>query len=200
MLRQERKLKFSVTDSLRVRILDVARQFDINKGGHYDSSGGMVVNVWCSPDDKPVCWDVPIDAGALDYQREFVGTIRFEHLPDDTYRLELEASPYELDRERPRNRKPTTEELTQCLDWIEAKSQELIRLADLHPDIVGLKCPFCDHIHPSGELLNDMLTHIQDTHRVTIVGLTLSDPPYITVDGGDEHKLETAEEFTYDQI
>jgi hypothetical protein len=193
--RQERKLKIKVTDSLRIRMLDVARQFDINKGGHYDGSGGMVVNVWCAPDDKPVCWDVPINQGGLDYPREFVGTIRFELLTDDTYQLELEALPYELYRERERPRKPSEAELGQCLNWIEVKAQELLRLADLHPDIVGLKCPFCNYIHPTGELLNDMLTHIQDVHGTSILGLTLSDPPYITVDGGAKHNLEPAEQF-----
>lgn len=193
--RRDRKTNLSVPDSLRDRILHVGSQFDINKGGHYDASGGMVVNVWCAPDDKPACWDAPIDCGALDHAREFVGTIRFEELTDGTYRLELEASPYELYHFRKRDKKPTDAELEVCLDWLEVKAQELVRLADLHPDVVGLRCPLCEFILPPGQLLNDMIGHVQTEHKVVVLGLTLSNPPYLTLDGGKRHHLHPAEQF-----
>ncbi len=193
--RRNRKTNINVPDSLRDRIIRVGSQFDINKGGHYDGSGGMVVNIWCAPDDKPACWDAPIDKGALHYPREFVGTVRFEETADDIYRLELEASPYELYSFRPRLNKPTDEELEECLDWIEVKTQELVRLADLHPDVVGLQCPLCEFILPPGQLMNDMIGHVRDEHKVAAVGLTLSDPPYLTTDGGKRHYLKPAEQF-----
>lgn len=193
MTRQQRKLAITIPDNLRVKMLHVARQFDINKGGHYDSSGGMVVNVWCAPDDKPECWDTPITADALDYPREFAGTIQFTDLDDDTCAIEIEASPYNLDCERPKHNKPGTGEMVQCLDWIEKKTLELVRLSDLHPEIVGLKCPFCEFVLPSGELLNSMIGHTQ-THGVAIDGITLSDPPYLTVNG-KRYDLTPMEKF-----
>src|SRR5262249_62215855 len=40
------------------RLLATGRAFDLETGGLSDARSG-VINVWCSPDDKPACWHRP---------------------------------------------------------------------------------------------------------------------------------------------
>lgn len=132
LTRKERQLTVTFPDKMRRQMIQIAAALDINKAGYYDGSGGMVVNVWCGPEDKPDCWDVPITKGALHYHREFLGTIRFNELSGDSYQIVIEASPYELYEKRPRHRKPSPEEMDEILDWIEKKAKELLNLAETH--------------------------------------------------------------------
>lgn len=136
--RQTRSLSLTIPDAFRKQLLKTGQVYDINQGGHYDSSGCMVVNVWCAPDDKPSCWDQEIDQGALDYPREFVGTISFQSLLGGDYRIELEASPYQLKNYRAK--RPNEHDLESCLDWMEKKTRELIKLANAEESF-GLVLP-----------------------------------------------------------
>lgn len=55
-------------------LLQKSHDLDLNKGGVYDGRGGCI-NVWCAPEDKPTDWQWEITKAALNYPREFVGTI-----------------------------------------------------------------------------------------------------------------------------
>lgn len=55
-------------------LLQTSYALDLNKGGIYDGRGGCI-NVWCAPEDKPQDWRWEITKAALNYPREFVGTI-----------------------------------------------------------------------------------------------------------------------------
>lgn len=189
MNRKELALNIRVTRTYIMRLMEVGRQFDINKNGLYDASGGMAINIWCSPEDKPTCWNAKIDAGSLNHPREFVGTLRLEWIDDNHATLHVEASPYELSRNH--KSRPTDDDLDSCLTWLTEKANDLFRLADVHPDILGTQCPFCKHILPNGELLNDLIEHIRIVHHIRTRSVTLGDPTTIDTDRG-VYKLKNA--------
>jgi hypothetical protein len=84
------------------KILDVAKELDVNKGGLYDARAGCV-NIWCSPEDKPQCWPKEVLQGTLNYPRDYVAGIYWEwnwENDKDRAALYLEVEPYELERHR----------------------------------------------------------------------------------------------------
>src|SRR5262245_32310263 len=180
-------------DLLR-QLLAAGRGWDLNSGGLYDARSG-VVNIWCSPDDKPACWDRPISRGGLRYPREYVGGLGWEW-PDDDHHAELyvEATPYALLERKPR-RPLTEQDWQEILAWLREKALGLIRLARLEPRVVGACCPFCSFVLPAGELLNGLLEHVAAAHpEVGLRGLTLGDPPVLGTDRGD-FPIRPAERF-----
>jgi hypothetical protein len=46
------------------QLLATEGAWDLERGGLYDARSG-VINIWCSPHDKPACWDRPISKGGL---------------------------------------------------------------------------------------------------------------------------------------
>ena len=198
-----RDLGLVVTRSLIERIRDTARAFDINRGGHADNRSGCV-NWWCSPDDHPACWTAPIWPGGLDYPRDLVGTLDWDWPDQDHCRLYVEASPYELlDHlrrtltDRPmRERVPSPADWAQILDWLEEKARELVRLADLAPSVVGVACPFCDWVLPSGRLLNELVAHVAAQHE-PVTQLVLGDTVKIGTLSG-VYALRPVESFAAD--
>lgn len=127
MRSKEINLGIAVTKIYYMTLQEVCRDLDINKGGHYDA-GGMAINIWCSDEDKPSIWDIPINRGALNYPREFVGTLRVEWLSDKMGTLSLEAQPMEISRAKRRDL--TDNELEVCLEWLKSKTEAIIKLAD----------------------------------------------------------------------
>src|SRR6185312_15828366 len=91
----QRDLKLVIDKRRRENILRTGHDMDIDKGGLYDSRSGCV-NIWCSPEDKPACWDAPITQGDLDYAREVVGSLFFDWTDDDFMRVLVDATPYDL--------------------------------------------------------------------------------------------------------
>jgi hypothetical protein len=180
-------------DLLR-QLLATGRAWDLERGGLYDARSG-VVNIWCSPDDKPACWDVKITPGGLSHPREYVGALGWEWLDDDQAELHVEAAPYALLDHR--RRKPLTEqEWQEVLAWLREKAMGLVRLARLEPQVVGTRCPFCSFVLPAGELLNDLLTHIAANHAdVSLRGVVLGEAIVLQTDRG-EFILQPVERFT----
>lgn len=133
---QERNLNLVVTNDTVCKMLAVGREFDLNKNGPFDSRMGCV-NFWCSPNDRPSCWDAPIIPAALDYPRSFVGTLywRWSHneilQENDKAELFISADAYELAD----SRKISLEDWKIILDWVEEKVKFLIRMAQIHPDV-----------------------------------------------------------------
>ena len=87
--------------SMREKILRAAQIHDFEHGGIFDA-GCAAVNLWCSPEDKPACWDVPVTAGGLPAPRDFVATCSLNMesyaIPGgaDRWTLSLEITPYEM--------------------------------------------------------------------------------------------------------
>jgi len=137
----------------------VARREDINKGGLYDARGGGAINIWCSPEDKPVGYGYEIKKGILDYPRDFVASI----LPDyqkggeNKVLLEMEVSP-ERGGTEPigREREPTQAEL----NWSIQKLKELVEKGEIEGTSEEvLICPICGE-EPKVILFNDFVEHI----------------------------------------
>jgi len=70
-------------------LLDKALEYDINKGGFYDARIA-VINLWCSPEDKPINWEeVLITPKGLKYPRAYVGGIHGQYLAPGEWPEEL---------------------------------------------------------------------------------------------------------------
>jgi hypothetical protein len=175
------------------RLLRAGSGFDLEQDGHYDACSGLI-NVWCSPDDRPACWDAPITPGAFPHPREYVGAIGWDWQDDGQAALYVEAAPYALLKSRPR--RPLGEEAwAEILAWLREKALALVRLAALLPREVGTSCPFCEFVRPAGELLNGLLEHVAAAHpAVHLRGVILGGTPVLQTDQGD-HPLRTAERF-----
>ena len=184
-MHERRDLDIVLTRNQLFNLHRTAQAFDLNKGGCFDSRSGCV-NCWASPEDKPACFDVPIEQGALKYPRELVGSLYFTWTDDNTVSLWIEQCCYAMsdsDIGR-RARKLTPEQIDGLLDWTEAKVQELVRLSALCPDVGGLKCPCCNYVLPVGRLFNELIDHIQTVHPgFGLRGITLGDG--IVLDGVD---------------
>lgn len=175
------------------KILSAGHAFDINKGGLYDARSG-VVNIWCSPDDRPLCWEVAVTCGGLDYPRAYVGALNWDWLDDDRVVLHIEADPHDLLDRHPR-RPLTDAEWADILGWLRRHALALVRLAALAPREVGTRCPLCPFVLPAGELLNDLLDHIAGQHpAVNVQGIDLSHTPVLRTDRGNL-PLSPAEQF-----
>lgn len=174
------------------KLLDVGNQFDLEKNGLFDARSG-VVNIWCSPDDKPSCWNIEVTQGGLSHPREYVGALGWDNYDeaDDTWELYIEATPYTLrDHKSPKDQWSgkwtaiTDEEWDSLMKWVGEKANMLIRLAELHPTVVGTRCPFCDFVLPAGEILNILVDHVFQTHRIHIKSVTLGDPTVLETEKG----------------
>jgi hypothetical protein len=80
----------------------------------------------------------------------------------------------------------TDADVASCLDWLEAKALELVRLARLRPTVIGTHCPWCpDWVLYRGEVFDRLLDHVADAHPdVTIWGVSLGDPCTLTTTRG----------------
>jgi hypothetical protein len=144
------------------QLLATGQAWDLERGGLYDARSG-VINIWCSPHDKPACWDRPISKDGLRHPREYVGGLAWEWQGDDQADLYVEAAPYGLIDQR--WREPLTErDWQEILASLREKALGLVRLARLEPQILGVGCPFCSFVLPMEELLNDLLSHIGAAH------------------------------------
>jgi hypothetical protein len=175
------------------RLLATVYAFDLERDGHYDACSG-IINVWCSPDDRPACWDAPITPDAFPHPREYVGAIGWGWQDDGEAALYVEAAPYALLKCRPR--RPLGEEAwAEILVWLREKALALVRLANLQPREVGTCCPFCEFILPAEELLNGLLEHVAAAHpTVQLRGVVLGGIPVLQTEHG-HHPLRTAERF-----
>jgi len=197
----QKQLNIKGTREFIARLLATGRAFDVNKDGLYDARSGAI-NVWCSPTDKPACWTHEITKGDLKYPREYVGGLYWDWLDDNSVQFRLDCTPYQMLEHIKKERKPrwnapilTDDEWNEIVGWLERKVLELLRLADLHPEIGGTKCPFCDYVLPPDELLNTIIEHIDNMHReVEVTGVCLGREACINTKAGD-YVLRAVEKF-----
>lgn len=108
----------------------VAKILDVEKGGHFDGRLGAI-NIWCSPSDKPLCWNEEIKGGK--FLLDFVGTIRWEEVDNGFYQLYLEATPFELLEDGFSGRWDTIlpEDYEIIFHWMEEKVETLLQLSKI---------------------------------------------------------------------
>lgn len=189
---QERNLNVAVDNATIFKILAVGREFDLEKNGLYDARMGCV-NVWCSPEDKPNCWDSPIIPAALKYPRSFVGTLYWEWNEEcNEAKLSMSAEAYELKDKKKRERGEV--DWDNIFDWLQEKIWFLVRMAKIHPKAVGHKCPICDFVLPIDRLINELLVHMEE--HGTVEGLVLRGAEKtLVLLNGQSYPLEVVEEF-----
>src|SRR5579884_3476858 len=166
------------------QLLATGQAWDLERGGLYDARSGAI-NIWCSPHDKPACWDRPISKGGLRHPREYVGGLSWEWQDDEQADLYVEAAPYALIDQR--RREPLTErDWQEILSWLREKALGLVRLARLEPQVVGVGCPFCSFVLPVEDLLNELLTHIGAAHPdANMRGIVLGEAIVLQTDRGE---------------
>jgi hypothetical protein len=117
---RELEVKIGIVGSDQIaKIKMIARELDIERGGHFDSRN-RAVNIWCSPEDKPDSWEATIDQCCLNYPRCIVGTLQWEWLPNNDAELTLYTCPYELEEQD----KPI--DLEDLVKWLQGKVSFLI--------------------------------------------------------------------------
>lgn len=162
----------------------MGHEFDINKDGLYDARSGAV-NFWCSPEDKPTCWNAEIIPGSLNYPRAYVGSVSWDWQDDLTQaELFLEASPYDL------KKNPTEKEWESVFEWLEKQFKGLMRLVGMHEDVYGTRCPFCDFVLGKEYMLNGLIEHIHEIHQKQVQSVILATPTTLEIEG-NEYPLET---------
>jgi hypothetical protein len=157
------------------KLLAVGSEFDVGNGGLFESGAGSV-QIWCSPEDKPLGWDRPITRGAFPEPRELVGALSWDWTGDDEAELTVQAYPYELlprgGRGGDQWQQIPEETWSAVMDWLKEKAWELVRLAQMHETHLGCGCPFCDYMVPAGKLLDGLVAHVAQEHgRVKSVTL-----------------------------
>ena len=124
---RRRQLPLRLAKDAIWQLLAISRQEDIEQGGLCDARSGCV-NFWCSPEDKPACWDAKIRAGALAYPRSYVGALDWEWSEDETATLFVAVSPYDLLDERAAQELPA-EDWNELFRWTQEKAGELVAQA-----------------------------------------------------------------------
>jgi len=134
------------------RMLEIAHEKDLNRGGIYDARIAAI-NLWVAPEDKPSDWTFPITKGALNYPREFLGGIHGEYEGEfvkllvhiTNYSRERLARESDLPYEAKEAIRKLAREGTRAeWEWAERKVKELIDQAkEIQYREKVLMCPVC---------------------------------------------------------
>jgi len=182
------KLIGKVSKEVWQKMLQIAHELDLNKGGLYDARLAAI-NIWVSPKDKPGDWKFPITKGALNYPREYLATIYGKRIGDDVIELYLSVKNYvrrdyaercleefdwvEYKRQRDLSEKGTSEEWK----WAMEKAKWLIEQAkreSVFKDI--MYCPFCGEEFKEIKVFNEFISHL--TTHVEVKSVILTDEGY----------------------
>jgi len=138
------------------KMLEIARDYDLNRNGLYDARSGAI-NIWVSPDDKPVDWNFKITRGALKYPRAFLATI-YSKIENDEVELEVEIANYSRREwiksmwEKGEINYSDYREMLKRVSggtkdewkWVIEKVEWLIDLAEKEKNFISvLRCPYC---------------------------------------------------------
>ena len=176
--RYERKFGKVSVDVWR-KMLQIAYDLDLNKGGVYDARGGCV-NLWVAPEDKPEDYTWEISKGALKYPRNFLASICGQYV-DDEVELYLVIHNYarrdhaewllnhsnisykEYKTMLELSEKGTKEEWR----WVIEKANWLIEMAKKESVFKEIAyCPFCGKEFPNLQIFNDFVLHISSHVKV----------------------------------
>ena len=176
------------------KMLKIAHELDLNKGGICDARSGAI-NLWVSPEDKPSDYIWEITKGALNYPREYLAGLYGQFVDENTVELYLEITNYaRMDeaRERFKRGEISWMEFKEIVDlaergtdeewrWTMEKVNWLIEQAkaeSVFKEIVY--CPFCGREFPELKLFNEFVEHIASHVKVKAV-----------IMGGDGWLIET---------
>jgi hypothetical protein len=178
--RFERRLG-TVNRDVWFKMLQIAHDFDLDKGGLYDARSGAI-NIWCSPEDKPDDYMFEITRGALNFPRNFMASI-YGQFTRSGKNVELYLVIHNYGREDHakallNDGKISWREYKDMLElvergtpsewrWVEDKARWLIETArkeSVFKDIVF--CPFCGVEFPELQLFNDFVLHIMKHTKV----------------------------------
>ncbi len=172
------------------KMLQIAQELDLNKGGIYDARLAAI-NIWVSPEDKPEDWTFPITKGALNFPREFIAAIYGEYVDNDNVKLHLEVTNYaRMDYAEQRfNEEFGWEEYERQIGlaktgteaewrWAVEKAKWLMSQAEkenVFADIVY--CPFCGQEFKELKLFNDFIEHL--TTHVTVKSIIITSEGHV---------------------
>jgi len=140
----------------------VARDEDIDKGGLYDSRGSGI-NIWCSPEDKPVGYGYEIETAALDYPRDFIASILPERKENKVV-LELKVEPERAGTEFGKETVPTKMEK----EWAIEKLDELVEKGANEGVMEEyIICPICGQ-EQDVTVFNEFVKHLIEEHKLEI--------------------------------
>jgi hypothetical protein len=105
----------------------VARSCGQSRDGPYEDRVDYI-NLWCTPYDKPRCWDLQFRTGEGQFPREHVGTLSWRNAPAQRVELMLHVDAYNLRRTR-RKWQLGRRDLKQVREWMQAKALSLVRAA-----------------------------------------------------------------------
>jgi hypothetical protein len=181
--RFERKLGV-VSRDVWLKMLQIAHDLDLNKGGVYDARSGAI-NLWVAPDDKPVDYTWEITKGALNFPRNFLASIYGQFVDgDDNVELYLVIHNYarrDFAKYLLNHSNISYEEYKAMLElaekgtdeewkWATDKAKWLIDAAEKESVFKEIAyCPFCGKEFPDLQLFNDLVTHIATHVKVKAV-------------------------------
>jgi len=176
------------------KMLKIAHELDLNKGGVYDARSGAI-NLWVAPEDKPSDYVWSIDKGALSYPRNYLAGLYGQFVDEDTVELYLTITNYarrdyarwllnhsNISYEEYKAMEELAEKGTESeWKWAMEKVKWLIEQAEreaVFKEIVY--CPFCGKEFPELKLFNEFVEHVAIHTKVKAV-----------IMGGDGWLIET---------
>jgi len=156
------------------RMLDIAMDQDLDKGGLYDARLAAI-NIWCSPSDKPNDFTEPILRGRLRYPRAYVATIYAYHTNKGDVVLTLSVE----------------KDSRETFRWAKEKAINLIENAEREQFAEKIViCPFCNRKFHDLKLFNEFVNHL--AKHVKIKSVILSSEGYLIE---TEHGVITPREY-----
>jgi len=167
------------------KMLEVARELDLDEGGIYDARSSAI-NIWVSPQDKPEDYNLKITKGALKYPRAYLATIYGKTVSKDEVQLFLDVCNYDKHdlveekfnkgiisyKDYLKGIKEANKGTVFEWNWAKRKLEWLIDIAVKESCFVKvLRCPFCGKT--GFKLLNELVECISQHTRVksVIIGL-----------------------------
>lgn len=163
-----------VSRDVWLKMLKIAHELDLNKGGIYDARSGAI-NLWVSDVDKPSDYTFKVTKGALKYPRNYLAGLYGQHVDETTVELYLTITNYarrdfakwllnhgnisyeEFKAMEELAEKGTDEEWR----WAMEKVKWLIEQAEKEAIFKEIAyCPFCGKEFPDLQLFNDLVAHI----------------------------------------
>lgn len=163
----------------------LASELDINNGGNFDERGGGAINLWVTPENKPLDYNFKITQCALNYPANFLATL-IRNINGD---IILEIENYDKQEQlgdRHKTLEPTQYETEWCIqNWTLLKKFSVFKNYKEF-----FYCPYCNQ-EVKAVLYNDFINHLINVHGKKIKAI-IFDKGILFEDGS----ILTTEEYT----